>query len=467
MPWNYLDEGTIAAISTPIGEGGIGVVRISGPDAVAILSRVFRDKHGRSRKSFDTHRMYYGTVVADGGELIDEVLVVAMLSPHSYTGEDLAEIHCHGGSMVLQSVLKLVLEQGARLAGPGEFTRRAFLNGRLDLVQAESVIDVIRSKTEQSLKLALGGLSGRLSSRISKLRDGLIGVLAHIEAGIDFPEDDISDVEIESMRQTLEATIAEVSKMITESHSGRAYREGVSVVIAGRPNVGKSSVFNAIVREHRAIVTDVPGTTRDVIGEYVNISGIPVRLMDTAGIRETQDVVEREGVSRSRRVLNEADVVLYIVDASRADNGEGPDEDMAMLSNMAKTTTILVINKVDLVDGRASLERYSAVAPETVVETSATSGEGLDELERAIVKAVTRGHISPGEAIVTNVRHQDALRRCEAHLGDALSAVEQGVPLDLVVIDVREALGALGEITGDTVDEDIVDRIFSDFCVGK
>jgi tRNA modification GTPase len=467
MPWDYLDDGTIAAISTPVGEGGIGIVRISGPDAVAILSRVFRDRRGRSRESFDTHRMYYGTVVAGDGELIDEVLVVAMLSPHSYTGEDLAEIHCHGGSMVLRSVLKLVLEQGARPAGPGEFTRRAFLNGRLDLAQAESVIDVIRSRTEQSLKLALGGLSGRLSARISRLRDGLIGVLAHIEAGIDFPEDDISDVETESLRRTLEATRAEVGAMIDESHRGRAYREGVSVAIAGRPNVGKSSVFNAMVREHRAIVTDVPGTTRDVIDEYVNISGIPVRLMDTAGIHETEDVVEREGVSRSRRVLTEADVVLYVVDASRADSGGDLAEDMAMLSTMPKHSTILVINKVDLVDGEADLERYGPVAPETVVATSAASGEGLGELESAIVKVVTKGHMSPGEAIVTNVRHQDALRRCEAHLGDALSAVEQGVPLDLVVIDVREALDALGEITGDTVDEDILDRIFSDFCVGK
>lgn len=467
MVRNYMDGDTIAAIATTAGEGGIGIVRISGPEAIPILSRAFRDRQGRSRTAFESHRMYYGKIVTEQDEMVDEVLAVVMPFPHSYTGEDVSEIHCHGGSVVLQSVLEVVLRLGARLAGPGEFTRRAFMNGRLDLAQAESVIDVIRSKTRQSLRLALGGLSGRLSARIGETRDSLIQVLAHIEASIDFPEDDVGDVEATSIRESLRSAISEVGTMVSDATRGKIYRDGVSVVVAGRPNVGKSSLFNAIVRERRAIVTDIPGTTRDVIEEYVNMSGVPVRLMDTAGLHETEDVVEREGVSRSKELLGHADVTMYVVDASKPATGESLDEDMQMLSILPKDGAILVLNKIDLADGRAGAELYGEAAPGIVIRTSATTGEGLDQLEEAVVQMVTRGHVSAGEAVVTNVRHEDALRRCKSHLDDALSALARGVPYDLVVIDVREGLSALGEITGDTVDDDIIDRIFSDFCVGK
>lgn len=466
MSWKYLDESTVAAISTPAGEGGIGVVRVSGPKALSILASIFRDKHGFTRTSFDTHRMYSGTVVSKEGEMIDQVLAVAMLSPHSYTGEDVVEVHCHGGSVVLRSVLELTLKEGARSAGPGEFTKRAFLNGKLDLAQAESVIDVIRSKTKQSLKMALSGLSGRLSARISTLRDHLMQILAHIEAGIDFPEDDVGEIEMASICETLESTISDVEGMIQDAKSGKAYRDGVSVVVAGRPNVGKSSVFNAIVREHRAIVTEIPGTTRDVIEEYVSMSGVPVRLMDTAGIRDTEDLVEREGVNRSRKSLDEADIVLYVVDASDLSRDEGANEDMKMLSSFSRDETILVLNKIDLVSGILETP-FGAAAPRVVVRTSAVTGAGFGELEKQIVQMVVRENISAGEAVVTNVRHEDALRRSQTHLEDALDAVRQKTPLDLVVIDVREGLSALGEITGDTVGEDVVDRIFADFCVGK
>ena len=369
--------------------------------------------------------------------------------------------------MVLHSVLEEVLRQGARLAGPGEFTKRAFVNGRLDLAQAESVMDVIRSKTKQSLKLALGGLSGRLSARIRETMNSLVQVVAHIETSIDFPEDDIDELEAASIRESLRSSISEVEAMISEAARGKIYRDGVSVVIAGRPNVGKSSLFNALVRERRAIVTDIPGTTRDVIEEYVNLSGVPVRLMDTAGIHETEDVVEREGVSRSRELLGRTDVTVYVVDVSDAATGVNLDDDIQMLNALPKDETILVLNKIDLAAGQVDAQLYGDAAPEVVVKTSAATGEGLDELEQAIVQVVTKGHFSAGEVVVTNARHEDALRRCKSHLEDALSALERSVPHDLIVIDIREGLSALGEITGDTVDEDVIDRIFSDFCVGK
>ena len=467
MSCKYLDGDTIAAIATPAGESGIGVVRISGPDALSVLTAVFRDKHGRSRTSFESHKMHFGTVVSGDGEVVDQVLAVAMLSPNSYTGEDVVELHCHSGGVVLRSVLELILEQGARLAEPGEFTRRAFINGRLDLAQAEAVADIVHAKTRQSLKLALSGLSGRLSAEVSTLRNRLIQVVAHIEAEIDFPEDDIDELAVDSLRGIIAETISDVERLLDKAASGRVYRDGVSVVIAGRPNVGKSSVFNAVVKERRAIVTDVPGTTRDVIDEYVSLSGVPVRLMDTAGIRETEDVVEREGVSRSRESLDQADVVLYVVDASSLERGDDVSEDERTLSSIRRHQTILVLNKIDLVDGTMNEAPFGELTPPVVVKTSAVTGAGLDELEDQIVEMVVRENLSAGEAVVTNVRHEDALQRARKHLEDALCAADRDTPLDLVVIDVREGLNALGEITGETVDDDIIDRIFADFCVGK
>jgi tRNA modification GTPase len=467
VPCKYMDGDTIAAIVTPAGEGGVGVLRISGPEALSVLAKVFRDKHGRSRTSFETHKMYFGRVASSDGDVVDQVLAVAMLAPNSYTGEDVAELHCHSGRVVLRSVLELILEQGVRLAEPGEFTRRAFLNGRLDLAQAEAVADIVRAKTRQSLRLALSGLAGRLSAEVSTLRDRLIGVIAHIEAEIDFPEDDIDEFAVDSMRGIIAETISDLEGMIDKAASGRVYREGVSVVIAGRPNVGKSSIFNAIVKERRAIVTDVPGTTRDVIDEYVSLSGVPVRLMDTAGIRDTEDVVEREGVSRSRESLDQADVVLYVVDASSFERGRDVSEDERTLANIPRDRTILVLNKIDLIQGIVSEAPFGELTPSVVVKTSAVTGSGLDELENQIFEMVVREDLSAGEAVVTNVRHEDALRRAKKHLEDALSAADRDTPLDLVVIDMRQGLNALGEITGETVDEDIIDRIFADFCVGK
>lgn len=453
-------DDTIAAISTPPGEGGLGIIRISGKDAFPVARRVFRPAREKDWLK-ESYKMHYGHVVDEGsGGVIDEVLLTVMKSPRTYTREDVVEINCHGGIVPLREALKAVLAAGARLADPGEFTKRAFLNGRIDLTQAESVIDIIRSKTDASLRVALAQLDGQLSARIGAVQDRILGLLAGLEASIDFPEDDVEEQTVPRLAESAREIVRELERLLESAGTGRIYREGVKTVIAGRPNVGKSSLLNALLGQERAIVTHIPGTTRDVIEETINIKGIPLVLADTAGLRETHDLVERIGVQKTRDFLAGADLVLFVVEASEGLTGE----DREILKDIDREKTILIVNKIDL--GENIPVQESGEIP--AVEISALSGEGIDVLKDRIVQVVTGGRISsPESVIVSRVRHEDAIKRARNHMEEFESSSGAGVPADLLSIDARNAWEALGEITGSTVTEDLLDRIFQDFCIGK
>jgi len=383
-----------------------------------------------------------------------------MRAPRTYTREDVVEINCHGGIVPLREALGAVLAAGARLAHPGEFTKRAFLNGRIDLTQAESVIDVIRSKTEASLRVALAQLDGRLSARIGEIQDRILGLLAGLEASIDFPEDDVDELPGPRLAESAREIVRELDGLLESASTGRIYREGVRTVIAGRPNVGKSSLLNALLGQERAIVTNIPGTTRDIIEETINIKGIPLVLADTAGLRETQDLVERIGVQKTRELLAGADLVLFVVEAAEGMTGE----DRELLKDIDRKKTILIVNKIDLGENMPPPGDGDIPA----VEVSALTGEGIEHLKESIVQVVTGGRVSsPESVIVSRVRHEDAIRRARNHMEEFQSSSGAGVPADLLSIDARSAWEALGEITGSTVTEDLLDRIFRDFCIGK
>ncbi len=453
-------DDTIAAISTPVGEGGIGIVRISGKDSFEIARKVFKPIKQRDWL-IETHKIYYGHVVDPGsGKVIDEALVSLMKAPKTYTREDIVEINCHGGYQPLKETLRVVLSSGARMAEPGEFTKRAFLNGRIDLTQAESVIDIIRSKTEVSLKMAVSQLDGKLSDKIRNLQDMVLGILAGLEAAIDFPEDDIEEKTRIQMLDSADEIIKEMEKLLDIARTGKILREGVRTVIVGRPNVGKSSLLNALLRQERAIVTHIPGTTRDIIEEAINIKGIPLVLVDTAGLRETKDLVEKIGVKKTWELVNEADLILFVVDASDILT----NEDKEILNEVDHAKTIMVVNKLDL-------NRNVEVPEELdmpVVKLSAKSGEGIEGLEDMIEKLFSDGKVSsPESVIISRARHEDAIRRAKKHIEDFKSSVFSHLPPDLLSIDVRSAWEALGEITGLTFTEDLLDRIFNDFCIGK
>lgn len=459
-------EDTIAAISTPVGEGGIGIVRVSGAGALAIAARVFRPRRAKDISSVRTFSAHVGQVVdPKNGSAIDEAILTVMRRPGSYTREDVCELSCHGGLVAVRRVLEAVIRAGARLAEPGEFTKRAFLNGRIDLAQAEAVIDLIRAKTDRAMEVAAGQLGGRLSRAVSELREHLIGCLAEIEAGLDFPEEDIEDVSRERLRGEIDSTGARVEKILAGAGAGRILREGLRTVIAGRPNVGKSSLLNALLDARRAIVTDVPGTTRDAIEEVASIRGIPVVLVDTAGIRETLDLVERLGVDRAKELLREADLALLVVDDSAGVTGE----DLRIMELVAGRPVMLVANKADLGLGRAEPGEARRILGEVpFLRVSAVTGEGLDDLAAAIEGLVYGGRANPGEVpLAANVRHKAALEKARAALAAASSALRAGTPLDFLAIDLKGALEALGEITGETVGEDIIDEIFRRFCIGK
>ena len=443
---------TIAAISTPLGEGGIGIVRLSGPDARPIAGTMFP---GRPLD----RRLRYGHVIdPQTGERVDEVLVSFMAAPHSYTREDVVEINCHGGPLPLQRILQLALRQGARLAQPGEFTLRAFLNGRIDLAQAESVLDVIRARTEASLRVAVRGLGGQLSSAVRDLRRPVLSALAYLTARIDFPEDDVAP-------QDVAGPLAEASRALAEllstADAGLVYRLGVKTAIVGRPNVGKSSLLNRLLREDRSIVAPMPGTTRDTVEEVANIKGVPFVLVDTAGIVHSRDAVEALGVERSRRAIEGADLVLHVVD-----NSQPLTEADREIAGLAGSRAALVVaNKCDL-PGRAHPEELGREAP--VVYTSALSGEGLGRLEEKMVEMALGGRVAASDApLVTHPRHKDALERAAAALDQALEDLQAGMPDDFVTIRLTACLGALGEITGETVREDLLEAIFAEFCIGK
>lgn len=457
-------EDTIAAVATPMGEGGIGIVRVSGPGAVSLVDRIFRSPRGRSLRESKSWTLSYGWIVDAEGEAIDEVIVSVMRGPRSYTAEDVVEINCHGGIVPLRGVLERVLEVGARLAEPGEFTKRAFLHGRLDLSQAEAVIDLVRAKTERSGRVAVRQLEGNLAREIGNLRQELVKILAGIEAAIDYP-DEVGDVDSEELKATIGAVRRRVREMLETADAGRVLREGVDTAIVGKPNVGKSSLLNLLLRQNRAIVTEVPGTTRDVIEEIVNIRGIPIKVRDTAGIRHTEDAVERIGVEKALALVEGADLVLCVVDGSCPVE----EDDITIMRRLAGRPGILVVNKLDLEQVSKDEEYRQWVDDTPVVRISAKTGEGLEELEREIAKAVMGGQVqlTDNRIMVTRARHKQALKNALESLEAALNTVAKGLPVDLVAIDVQDAADSLGEVSGDTVREEVIDRIFADFCVGK
>ncbi|MFO0752462.1 MAG: tRNA uridine-5-carboxymethylaminomethyl(34) synthesis GTPase MnmE [Thermodesulfovibrionales bacterium] len=467
-----LDD-TIAAISTPAGEGGIGIVRLSGRDAVAVAERVFVSPRGRKLQEVKSHTLVYGFIVdPTTGERIDEVLAAVMRAPGSYTREDVVEINCHGGMLPLRTTLQALLRQGARPADPGEFTRRAFLNGRIDLSQAEAVIDVIRAKTEQAERLALQQLEGRLSAKIHGMREALTGLCALVEAHIDFPEDEIELQAKDGIVGSVTGIGTEMERLSKGYDEGRLFREGVSTAIVGKPNVGKSSLLNALLEKDRAIVTEMPGTTRDVIEDSLSINGLPLRIMDTAGIRETHNLAEKEGVRRSLRAIEGADIVVAVLDASRPVE----EADREVVAKVRGKRVVVAVNKVDSESSAFSLDDVGlggqgrdAGAPLPLVRVSAVRGEGIEALKEAVYSlCIARETPSQREdALITTVRHRDSLDRATASLREAADALRNNMPLEVAALFLREALDHLGEIVGLVTTDDILNRIFNEFCIGK
>jgi tRNA modification GTPase len=452
-----LDD-TIAAISTPIGEGGIGIVRLSGPQAKDILAQVFVPA-AAGVSAPQSHRMAYGHVKDPAsGAVLDEVLAVWMRAPRTYTRQDVVEIHCHGGIVPLRHIMELVLRCGARLAQPGEFTLRAFLNGRIDLAQAEAVLDIVRAKTDASLRVAMQQLDGHISSQVRRIRSDLVRVLAHVQASLDFPEDEIPPLDLVS---GLAQARQQIQALLTQANQGLVYRQGVRTAIVGRPNVGKSSLLNALLRSDRAIVTPIPGTTRDTLEETLNLRGIPLCLVDTAGITESTDLVEALGVERSRHALQQADLVLAVIDGSEPLQ----PEDLAIAGSLGNRSVILVVNKADL---PAVADEHALLPNARHVRVSALTGAGLPLLEEAIVQAIFSGQVQSSDLpVVSNPRHCASLQHALERVVTAESAVQTNGEADLLAIDLTAAVSALGEITGETVGEDVLEAIFSSFCVGK
>jgi len=453
-------EETIAALATPRGEGAIGIVRVSGNLAPAILRELFRTRQGGTRASFDSHRLYYGHVVGEEDRRIDEVLAVYMKPPATYTREDVVEIHCHGGPAAVQSVLEEVLRQGARPAEPGEFTFRAFMNGRLDLTQAEAVTDVIQARTRRGLQAASEQLGGALGRRIGELKTRLVRLLAHVEAYIDFPDEDIPEPDLQAFRTSASSLVSDTGHLLDTYRSGRILREGTSVAIVGRPNVGKSSLLNLLLAEDRAIVTDLPGTTRDTIEESLSINGIPVRLIDTAGIRESHDMAEAEGVRRSRMALENAEIVLLVIDGSRSPHAS----DLELVRAVGNRPAVMVINKSDL---PATSEPLPPAGAQPWVHLSAKTGQGLEQLRQTIQKLVLSESGSLEGLMITRARHQEALKETREGLLRFLSGMEEGEPTEVLALDLREALDGLDDILGVTTADDVLGAIFSEFCIGK
>lgn len=451
---------TIAAVSTPPGEGAIGIVRLSGPRAIEIAQGIFVSSTGR-RLDAGRGRVFHGEI-RDGARSIDEVLVHVMRAPHSYTREDVVEVNTHGGAALVEAILELALCRGARLAHPGEFTKRAFLNKRIDLVQAEAVIDRIRARGDAALRAASGAASGGLSRAITALCDTLADALARIEAAIDFPDEDLPELVDDALRARLESARNDAQRLLNTAHAGRMYREGAALAITGRPNVGKSSLFNALLRDTRAIVTAAPGTTRDLLEEAVNIRGVAVRLIDTAGLRHAHDEAEQLGVAAARGAVERADAVLLLVDAAAGFMPE--DEAIARDVLALGVPALLVVNKIDLATPGAVPE-WAGTFRETV-RVSARTGEGLAALEERLAALLLgEGAPAPEQALVTRAHQRDSLRRALDALGRVLENYEASP--EFLSIDLRDALDALGEISGETTPEDILDRIFSSFCIGK
>ena len=458
----FIDD-TIAAIATAPGEGGIGIIRISGEKSLQVAQSIFKSKSGKMIKDYNARTLIYGTVV-DNEKVIDEVLVDYMKGPNSYTAEDVIEINCHGGFISVKKILELILSKGVRLAEAGEFTKRAFLNGRIDLSQAEAIIDVIKSKTDMAHEVAQSQLEGSLAKKIKDLRMNVTEVLAHLEVSIDFAEEDVEEITYQTLEEKALELRNEIKKLYDTAESGKILRDGLKTVIVGKPNVGKSSLLNSILGENRAIVTDIAGTTRDVIEEFVNIKGIPLKIVDTAGIRETEDVVEKIGVEKSRESFSTADLVIMVLDASR----KLSEEDMEILESLKNKKTIVLLNKMDL-EPQIELEKIEEfVNSEDIIKISALKHQGIEELQDKIEAMVYHGSVkNSSNLMITNSRHKDALFKAYESINDAISAIEQRMPYDFIEVDFKNIWDYLGYINGDTVREDLLDTIFANFCIGK
>ncbi|NMB07391.1 MAG: tRNA uridine-5-carboxymethylaminomethyl(34) synthesis GTPase MnmE, partial [Tissierellia bacterium] len=430
---------------------------------INICNNIFIGNKKKQLKDAKNRELVYGYIV-DGEEKIDEVLIAFMKGPYTYTREDMVEIYCHGGIVPVKRILELVLKSGARLADRGEFTKRAFLNGRLDLSQAEAVMDLIKAKTDESYDVSLNQLEGKLSKEVNNIRDILLDILAHIEVSIDFSDEDIEEISYEKLESRAKLVEEKIEKLLSTENRGRILRDGLNTVILGKPNVGKSSLLNAMLRENRAIVTDIPGTTRDIIEEYVNIDGIPLKIIDTAGIRDTENIVEQIGVDKAKDMVNKADLIIAVFDAS-----EGlTEEDFHIIDIIKDKDAIILLNKSDLPNKYQEEDLQKLIPDKNIITTSIATGVGIDVLEDSIKEMFYSGEIELGnDAIITNIRHKNQLVKAKDNILDAINGIKMGMPLDCIEVDIRNCWDNLGEITGDGIGEDILDRIFSEFCIGK
>ena len=453
---------TIAAIATFPGNAGINIIRLSGRDALNIAYKIFVDKNKRKTENLKARYLHYGYIVDEGGKIIDEVLISYMKAPNTYTREDVIEINCHGGIISSKKILDTVLHYGCRPAERGEFTKRAFLNGRIDLTQAEAVIDIINSKTDSSHEISVKHLEGRLSKQINAVIDEIMELLANIEVNIDFPEYDEDEITIEKVKALCESLAPELDKLIKTADTGKIFKEGIKTVILGKPNVGKSSLMNFLLNENRAIVTEVPGTTRDTIEEYVNIKGVPLRIIDTAGIRETEDTVEKIGVEKALEKLRAADLVMMIFDSSK--NLEKEDE--SILDYIKNKKVIYIKNKTDL-ENQLDLSAYEKIEEE-IINISILQNQGLDDIISKINSLFFQGHLNEtDELIINNVRHKNLLIKARNSIDEVLISIENNMPIDFIEIDLKETVENLGFIVGKSVSDDLVDKIFNEFCIGK
>lgn len=461
----YNIDDTIAAISTPVGENGIGIVRLSGPDSLVIADKIFKPKNGKCPSQFKTYTTHYGHILDKdkASSAIDEVILTIMRAPRSYTKEDIVEINCHGGTASLKKILECVLTLGARLAEPGEFTKRAFLNGRIDLAQAEGVLDIIRSKTDTSLRAAMSQVKGEFSVEVKNLRNELLDILSSVEASIDFPDEDIEILSETNFDKRVGEVIGKLKALIDSADKGKILREGITTVICGRPNVGKSSLMNALLKEKRVIVSHIPGTTRDTIEEIVNIGGIPLRLIDTAGIIDSEDILIKEGVERSRLHIKAADLIIFMVDGSE----DLKQEDKKIADSIKDKKVVVVINKIDLTNKLKRDDLKKIISERSIIEISVAKKKNIDELIDKTCDMIWGGQITADHTpLVTNIRHKVLLIQAKDRLSNMLSNAKD-TSTEFIALDMKEAIESLGEITGETIDTEILDRIFANFCIGK
>ncbi len=459
-----MDLDTITSISTPMGEGAIGIVRLSGPQAVEIADKLYKGKH--LLNDVPSHTINYGHIIdPESKEVVEEVMVSVLRAPKTFTREDIIEINCHGGILTINRVLELTMTYGARMAEPGEFTKRAFLNGRIDLSQAEAVMDFIRSKTDRASKVAMNQIEGRLSDLIKKQRQSILEILAQVEVNIDYPEyDDVEDATTEFLLEQSKEIKQEINRLLDTGAQGKIMREGLSTVIVGKPNVGKSSMLNNLIQDNKAIVTEVAGTTRDVLEEYVNVRGVPLRLVDTAGIRETEDIVEKIGVERSRKALSQADLILFVLNNNEALT----QEDYTLYEEVKNEDVIVIVNKMDLEQNIDINEVKDMIGDTPLIQTSMLKQEGIDELEIQIRDLFFGGEVQNQDmTYVSNSRHISLLKQARQMIQDAIDAAESGVPMDMVQIDLTRTWEILGEIIGETASDELIDQLFSQFCLGK